>query len=99
MASVLTRIAGLIAIRMAEAVDGAGCHLGWYRVGRMIAVAFVAWVTWVSVSLCSSSLMHLLRCHAQRHVCGHGVTSPAAQRQQDHHESEHKKTHGLNHRG
>ena len=80
MASAVTRIVGLIAIRMAEAVDCAGCRVGRCRVGRMIAVAFVAWVSWNSVSLRSSSLMHLLRRHAQRHVCRHGVASPAAQR-------------------
>ena len=70
----------------------------------MTAVAFVAVVT-LMPSVCLSyvlrrrCLMHLLRRHADSHVCRHGVASPATQRQQDHHESEHKKTHILNDKG
>ncbi len=80
---VASSIVSLIAIGMAEAVGCAGRHVGWCLMCCMIAVAFVALMN-------SSSLMHLLCRGTYSHVGGHGVASPAAQGQQDHHESEHK---------
>ena len=88
----MTRMVCLIAVGMNEAAGCAGRHFGQSLVVRMIAVVFVALVTLMTISLCSR-LMHLLCSGTHSHVCRHGVASPAAQRQQDHHESEHKQTH------
>ncbi len=91
----------LVAIGMAEVVDGVGRHRKRCFIGRMITVAFfeglsvVGRMPMTGIRLFGRhrSLMHR---HAHSHVCRHGVASPAAQRQQDHHESEHKQTHTLN---
>ena len=91
MVCAVPRIVHLIAIDMAEAVGFTGRHFGRCLVSGMTAEAFVVVVTlmpsvFLSYLWRTRCLMHLLRSHADRH----GVASPAAQRQQDHHESEHK---------
>ena len=85
----------LFAIGMAEAVGRVGHHFGRCLVIGMIAAACVALVALMGISFCvhRRCLMPLLRRDIHSHVCRHGVASPAAQRQQDHHESEHKQTH------
>ena len=89
---------------MAEAVGCVRHHLGRCLVGGMIAVVFVAVVSLMPLMSISffrrrRCLMHLLRRHAHSHVCRHSVAGPAAQRQQNHHESEHEETHVLNDKG
>ena len=92
---VASSIVSLITISMAEAVGCAGRYVGRCLMRCMIAVAFVAGVSLMN----SRSLIHLLCSGTHSHVRRHSVAGPAAQWQQDHHENEHKKTHGLNDKG